>query len=311
MEGPGKQKKELIAGTLRILVFVVLGSCCLSQIFPNADDPQTAGQSPGEEAPFQEKDLKPVSDAMMDRLIRKAEEYERYALKFICMEMARNVTYDLSLGEATKEKLETCEYLLESNPDREKLSPYRQKMTGAGSQGERSEVKLEYSFPEAYSWIFIFSKNFRNVMKYGYFGKEICSYKLAHVISFRGFQPFSDGKDIREWEGRIWVEEGTSNILKVEAEPIHQSDVLEMKRQEYNQAFSFIGIKLKKKPLGYSSIVYFDFEHDGLTFPTESRNATFQLVARNKKAPVSAMILNYADYHFFKTDTREKMESPR
>lgn len=311
MEVEKNQTKEIIAGTLRILFFVILGSCSLSQIFPIGDGPQAAAQSPGEEAPFQEKDVKPVSDSMMDRLIRKAGEYERYALKFICTEMARNVTYDISQGEATKEKLETCEYLLESSPDREKLSPYRQKMTGIGSKGERSEVKIEYSFPEAYSWIFIFSKNIRNVMKYGYLGKEIYSYKLAHIISFRGFQPFSDGKDIREWEGRIWIEEGTSNILKVEAEPIHQNDVLEMKRQEYNQAFSFIGIKLKKRPLGYSSIVYFDFEHDGLTFPTESRNATFQLVARNKKSPVSAIIFNYADYHFFKTDTREKMESPR
>ncbi|MEW5806855.1 MAG: hypothetical protein AB1756_05870 [Acidobacteriota bacterium] len=256
---------------------------------------------------YAEKEMTPVPEHLMEQLIRKSAEYETFALKFTCTELIRKASYSIAGEEATKEKLERYEYLLEANPGEGSFSPYRVRLE---SQGGRSPVTLELRFPEAYPWVFIFSKNYRNVMRYGYIGKEIYAYKLAHIIAFRGFQPFTDGRDIREWEGRIWVEEKTFNVLKVEAQPIHQDDILELKRQEYNQAFSFIGIKLKKKPLGYSSTVYFDFEHEGLTFPTQSDNRTFELVARNKKVPTSALILSYADYHFFKTETRERIKPP-
>ncbi len=260
--------------------------------------------------PFQEKGTEPVPESLMDDLIEKSKAYEAYALRFFCTEMLREASYDSTSGEAEKEKRSTYEYLLEANPDLSSLTAYRQKVMRTATQIEKREVKLEYNFPEPYAWIYIFSGNFRNVMKYGYERKEIYAYKLAHIISFRGFQPFTDGKDIREWEGRVWVEQGTCNILKVEAEPIHQDDILELKRQEYNQAFSFIGIRFKKRPLGHHVTVLFDFEHDGLAFPTETRNETFELVAKNKKMPSSALIFNYADYHFFRTETKEEIISP-
>ncbi len=260
--------------------------------------------------PFQEKESEPVPESLMADLIEKSKAYEEYALRFFCTEMLREASYDSTSGEADKEKRSTYEYLLEANPDQGSMTAYRQKVIRTGTQIEKREVKLEYNFPEPYSWIYIFSGNFRNVMKYGYEGKEIYAYKLAHIISFRGFQPFTDGKDIRQWEGRVWVEQGTYNILRVEAEPIHQDDVLEMKRQEYNQAFSFIGIRFKKRPFGHRVAVLFDFEHDGLAFPTETRNETFELVAKNTTMPSSALIFNYADYHFFRTETKEEITSP-
>lgn len=260
-----------------------------------------------EKAFFQEKEYPPLPPGLLDKLSKKSQEYENYALKFICTEISRRATYDQSSGEYGIEKLENLDYLLEANPYEGRFSAYRQKIKKTSSGTYRRPIHFKMNFPEAYSWVFIFSKNFRNVMKYGYHGKEIYGYKLAHVISFRGFQPFSDGKDIREWEGQLWIEEGTWNILKVEATPIHQEDILEIKRLEYNRAFSIMGIKLKKKPLGYSCTVYFDFEQEGLSFPTEARNEIFEPIGKKKIRPHSAIILNYVDYHFFKTKAREEM----
>lgn len=253
---------------------------------------------------YQEKKYPSFPEHLLDRLSEKSEEYERYALKFVCTEILRKASYNLAKKEYKKEDFEHMDYLLEINPEKGRFSAFRQK---ARKTTPGRAVNIEMNFPEAYSWVFIFSKNFRNSMKYGYHGKEIYFYKLAHIISFRGFQPFTDGKDIRQWEGRLWVEEGTWNILKVEAKPIHQDDILELKRLEYNRAFSFMGLKFKKKPLGYSCTVYFDFEHEGLSFPTEARNEMFQPVSEKENAPHSKIILSYADYLFFKTESREEV----
>jgi hypothetical protein len=260
-----------------------------------------------EKALYQEKKFAPLPEGLLEKLSEKSEEYKRYALKFVCTEVFRKASYSVAKKEYSREKLEHRDYLLEVNPDRGRFSAYRQKsMKTAQGQG-RTVIDFEMNFPEAYSWVFIFSKNFRNTMKYGYFGMEIYFYKLAHVISFRGFQPYSDGRDIRQWEGKIWVEEGTWNILRVEAKPIHQDDILELKRLEYNRAFSFMGIKFKKKPIGYSCMIYFDFEQEGLSFPTEAWNETFEPISEKETAPHSKIILSYADYHFFKTESREEV----
>ncbi len=260
-----------------------------------------------EKALYQEKEYPPLPTGLLDKLAAKSKEYEQYALKFVCTEITRKASYIPSKGEYRREKLEHLDYLLEVNPHDGRFSAYRQRVNKTIYRITRSEVKREMNFPEPYSWIFIFSRNFRNTMKYGYLGKEIYPYKLAHIISFRGFQPFSDGRDIREWEGKLWVEEKTWNILKVEAKPIHQDDILELKRLEYNRAFSFMGIKLKKKPIGFSCTVYFDFEHEGLSFPTEARYELFEQISEKETRPHSKIILSYADYHFFRTESKEEI----
>ncbi len=262
----------------------------------------------GEEKPlYQEGKFPPLPEGLLEKLSEKSEEYKSYALKFVCTEVFREAFYSASEEEYSKEKFEHRDYLLEINPERGHFSAYRQKLMATAQGQGRTVIDFEINFPEAYSWVFIFSKNFRNTMKYGYLGMEVYFYKLAHVISFRGFQPFSDGRDIRQWEGKIWVEERTWNILRVEAKPIHQDDILELKRLEYNRAFSFMGIKLKKKPIGYSCLVYFDFEHEGLSFPTEAQNEMFEPVSEKETVPHSKIILSYADYHFFRTESREEV----
>ncbi len=291
-----------------IFSFFLCLSLLLPPLFVSASPNQNDRLSDevNEKALYQEKKFPPLPDGLLDKLSEKSEEYEHYALKFVCTEIFRKASYSASKKEYRRERLEHRDYLLEVNPYRGSFSAYRQKSMETASGQGRTMIDFEINFPEAYSWVSIFSKNFRNTMKYGYFGKEIYFYKLAHVISFRGFQPYSDGRDIRQWEGKIWVEEGTWNILRVEAKPIHQDDILELKRLEYNRAFSFMGIKFKKKPIGYSCTIYFDFEQEGLSFPTEAHNEMFEPISEKETVPHSKIVLSYADYHFFKTESREE-----
>lgn len=293
-------KLFLFSLCLILLLFQPSVSLSISQTAPPDEEKK-------EKALYQETQYPPLPEGLLEQLSEKSEEYEHYALKFVCTEMSRKASYNASKQEYMSEKLEHFDYLLEVNPKVDRFTAYRQRMMKTVHQFTQSVVDFKMNFPEAYSWVFIFSKNFRNIMKYGYFGKEIYFYKLAHIISFRGFQPFSDGRDIRQWEGKLWVEEGTWNILKVEAKPIHQDDILELKRLEYNRAFSFMGLKFKKKPIGYSCKIYFDYEYEGLSFPTEARNEMFEPISEKETVPYSKIILSYADYHFFETESREEV----
>jgi len=113
------------------------------------------------------------------------------------------------------------------------------------------------------------------------------------------------GRDIREWTGTAWLEENTGNLVRIEARPCFQKDRMLAVWQEFSQSFGIIGVKTKARPHGFILAQVFDYERDGLLFPTRLDLAEFVWVGLNEEALDSRLVLTYNDYRFFKSEAQE------
>ena len=143
-------------------------------------------------------------------------------------------------------------------------------------------------------------------MRFHYLGKEIQNYRLAHVVDFEGSAPREKGKDPREWAGTVWVEDNTGMIVRVEARPNFQHERMLAHWQEFQQSFGLpFGIKTKSRPHGYILAVLFDYERDGLLFPSRLDLSDFTWIATDREAMDGRLVLTYDDYRFFYTGMKE------
>jgi hypothetical protein len=249
-----------------------------------------------EEAAKRLKDLMPLWAAT-------AKRYDNYALRFLCTETHRNIDYSRSAGEAKSEKETPYGYLLELDPKNVHYDVVRQTLDKDGQP--TGEKKIDLKCPEPYLWSFLFLPTLRSNMRFHYLGREVQNYHLTHVVSFEGSGAHADGRDIREWSGTAWIEENTGNIVRIEARPCFQKERMVAVWQEFSQSFGIIGIKTKSRPHGYILAQLFDYERDGLLFPTRLDLAEFVWVGMNEEALDTRLVLTYSDYRFFKSEAQE------
>jgi hypothetical protein len=269
---------------------------------PDPSLPKTASQ-PAPEEPWV------VAEDIKEKLAQQAEVYREYALKFACTEIVRVARYDEG-GEANTETTRRYSYLLERSPEGETLIEARQKTKGDGSP-KGDDVKDEEPFPPAYGWVFLFSTFHQPYFAYRDRGDRFDGFDWVREIEFRGALPFTDGKDIRQWQGRVLVDAVTHTPIEIVAEPSGQADRIKALFDRWAQAFNLIGIRLAPRPFGYKCLVKFQTRKDSLTFPTQLRYDTFRAVSATKNIPWQASIRDYQSYVFFKTDVTPGEASPK
>jgi hypothetical protein len=236
------------------------------------------------------------------RLAAVAEQYLVYAVKFTCTETVRKAKFED--GEAKKETHKQYGYLLERG-DGQAIAEYRQKMKSDGTVTD-SSVNDPEAFPPAYEWVFLFSKVNQSYFAYRERGDRFEGYDWVRVFEFKGAIPYSDGRDIRQWDGVVLVDATTLTPVEIRAEPGRQQERLKLMFDRWAQSFNMIGYRTGARPEGFSGRVIFQTRQDKLSFPTELRYTTFRAVSPKRTAPVDASTRNYAGYHFFKTETNEK-----
>src|SRR5262245_7079112 len=151
----------------------------------------------------------------------------------------------------------------------------------------------------------------RSTLRLAYLGREIRNYRLTHIVSFEGSAARFEGKDLREWSGTAWIEENTGNLVRIEARPVFQNERMLALWREFQQSFSVLpGLKAKARPHGYILGVLFDYERDGLLFPSRLDLTDFTWVATNHEVVDTRLVLTYDDYRFFKVESEEKTEPP-
>jgi len=257
-----------------------------------------------------DREVPPSDDAAAKRLkelmpvwAATARRYDNYALRFLCTETHRNIDYSRSEGEAKGEKETPYGYLLELDPKTVHYDVVRQTLDKDGQP--TGEKKIDLRCPEPYLWSFLFLPSLSSGMRFHYLGREVQNYRLTHVISFEGAGAREAGRDIREWTGTAWLEENTGNLVRIEARPCFQKDRMLAVWQEFRQSFGIIGVKTKARPHGYILAQVFDYERDGLLFPTRLDLAEFVWVGLNEEALESRLVLTYNDYRFFKSEAQE------
>ncbi len=241
-------------------------------------------------------------------LSQVAEVYRDYALRLSCVETVRVATYGDS-GEAEKEVVRRYAFLLYRDVDAKTLRELRQRVRSDGSVGS-GEVRDEEPFPPAYGWVDLFSRFYQPFFAYRDRGERFEGYDWVREIEFRGALPFTDGKDIREWEGTVLLDAAKGTPLEIRAQPGGQDDRLRFLFDRWSRSFRFLGIRLAPRPFGYKCRVEFRTRKDGLTFPTQLRYDTFRAVSAKQRIPWRASIRDYDEYRFFRVEEEDRAPTP-
>jgi len=235
-------------------------------------------------------------------LAERAAAYQEFARKFTCTETARSAKY--RGDDASKEVNRKYSYLLTTEPAIGSFQESRFKINRNGKV-QRGEVKDEEKFPPAYAWVFLFSEFNQGFFAYRDLGDYYDGFDWVREIQFKGSFRFTDGKDIRQWEGIALVDAATFTPLEIRAEPIGQRDHIRGLYNRWSTAFNLAGLRFAPRPFGYSCQVDFRLRQSGLTFPTQLRYDTFRAVSHRRSIPWKASTRDYTDYRFFNVGTTE------
>jgi hypothetical protein len=246
-------------------------------------------------------------EELLPRLADRAEIYRLTALYFACEEEVTLTSYKSS--EAIKSEDRTIyDYLLE-NTEKNGLQPYRAILSKNGNPKSRHEVKVELGLPEAYAWNFLFLAEGQGRFQFNLVDTEYLDPWDTWVIDFVAILPFSDGIDIAQWEGRVWVDQDTLDILRVEVEPSKEADRLKAQQDQFRQSFRFLGMGTKKKPRIHQLRVSFDIERESLRFPSRSIFTTQLALDPSNRRLEKSTVQNYRRYVFYDVDALDRFKA--
>jgi len=260
---------------------------------PAAANPAATDPTPGREAG--DADL----EALLKRFGERARAYETVALRFVCVETVHD-------SEEPKGDKRYDYMYVEEQPQR--YRPYRQRHTGKPGPG--AAVNLDLQFPDAYSWTLIFARQRQHLFKFRYSGQEWYSLRRAHVLEFDAPLPFTSGRMIYEWSGKVWVDAENDNILKVEATPGNQENRIKGELAQYRKSPRFLAFSMGQRPTGARYTVTFLNEFHDLSLPDQADFLQFSLDLDGVEEWGGQMTLRYNAYQFFNIDAREIMLKP-
>lgn len=233
----------------------------------------------------------------------KAEGYHRRALGFTCVERRREARYG-SDRETSKERFRDFEYLLtEAEGEPFALAAVR---TRPGAEG-KGEKKVENAFPEPYFWTQLFTPALRSSLRFRVGEWHTTPWKLAIPITWMSSSPVFEFQRLTEWSGKVEIEYRTGNILRVVARPSFQDQRVQRQLDDYLTAWRIIGFSLAPPPEGVELTVYFDFEHEGYTYPSRVELHRFRQIHRDERVTVSRQAIDYTDYRFFESEAEEEI----
>jgi hypothetical protein len=248
-----------------------------------------------------------LAGELSTKLAAVADKYRDYAVKFTCTETVRRAKFDDR--EAKKESSHSYGYLLERG-DGQTIREFRQKMKADGGVSA-AEVNDAEAFPPAYEWVFLFSKANQPYFAYRERGDRFEGYDWVRIFEFKGAIPYTDGRDIRQWDGVALLDATTLTPVEIRAEPGHQQERLKLLFERWSQSFNIVGFRTGPKAIGFSGRVLFQTRRDQLTFPTQLRYATFRAVTPKSTEPTEASTRDYSAYHFFETASKERTLEPK
>ncbi len=255
------------------------------------------------------EEIRPTSEeewtlpaGMIEKLAERVAVYREYAVRFECIETVRSADYDG--GTVDSEKVRNYRYLLERDETGGRLTEFRQRLTREG-QPKGGAVDDSDPFPPAYAWVYLFSDFNQPYFTYRYLGERLEGFDWVREIQFRGALGFTDGRDIRQWEGTVLVDAATYTPIEINAQPRAQDERLKAEYDRWARSFGFMGWKAGKKPLAYRARLQYRLRRDGLTFPTELRYDTLRAVSPDSMISVRASLRSYEAYRFYKATTRD------
>jgi len=248
-----------------------------------------------------------LDPGLIQELYSKAGVYESYTKRFACNETARLARY--SNGAISSEKVRRYGYLLTTLPSGFGVHEIRQEFAKDGSV-RPGAVDDEDPFPAAYAWVFMFSHFNEPYFSFRLLADRFDGFDWVLEFEFRGSLPFTTGKDIRQWQGRVILDAVTKTPLEIIAEPVGQQERIDALYRRWSSSFNVLGMRTGPKPLGHQARVQFRHRKEGLTFPTELRYDTFRAVAPQKVVKTRASIRKYDGYQIYRTQGETEIGEP-
>jgi hypothetical protein len=244
-----------------------------------------------------------LDEELLAELASMSAVYEDQATGFTAIETARTARYQD--GEAGKEDVRRYAYILRTMEGSVNVDEIRNVIRRNGRLGD--EVVDAEQFPAAYTWIFLFHETNQPYFSYRLLGDRFEGFDWVREIQFRGALPFSDGQDIRQWEGVILVDAVSNMPLEIRSQPSAQADRLRQMFQNWSKSFNLAGFRTGPRPFGYRCEVEFRERRAGLSFPSRLRYDTYRAVSPNRTVRWSASSRFYTDYRLFGVETEERV----
>jgi len=289
-------------GSLVLILFLLPAA----PVWPRAEDQGRRAPAParsptpipGRTPPLSAPEAAPSSvdlEVLLRHLGERARAYEAIALRFVCIESIR------STDNPRDEKRYDYMYV---QAEEQRYRPYRQIHTGRLGK-TIAEANIDFGFPDAYSWTLMFVPDRQHLFHFKYKAQEWFSLRQSYILEFLAPLPFTSGRTIYEWSGKVWVDAENYNILKVEAEPGNQAERLKEELRAYRQAPRFLIYPMGKKPHAYRYNITFLNELQDLSLPDEVEVRSFTLDLQAEEEWESQTILRYSGYQFFGVDVKD------
>jgi|SRR5262245_10381739 len=269
-----------------------------------AADPSRRSPTPARTptpAPSRDSTATDDLDDLLKKLGERASAYETIALRFVCIESIR------SSDDSRSEKRYDYMYV---QAEEQRYRPFRQAHTGRLGKMV-SEANVDFNFPDAYSWTLMFVPERQHLFHFKRVGQEWFSLRQTQILEFEAPLPFTSGRTIYEWSGKVWVDAENYNILKVEAEPGNQSARLKEELKTYRQAPRFLIYPMGKRPHGQRYNITFLNELHDISLPDEVEVVNFTLDLQAQEEWESQTILRYSGYQFFGVDVKDLFQTQK
>jgi hypothetical protein len=269
----------------------------LLALVPPGVPAQGAGAGP---APASSPEPGADLSALLDRMDRAASLYRQAALKFSCRETLRT----------DGGKILRYEYLYVIGED----GTFRDYRTRVGdSQALEigpTSIPVRHSLVRAYSWVFLFGRDFRRLVRYRLLGSAPSRGRESVLVGFEPIPPTR--REINDWSGTAWVEPATGRILRIEAKGADDLAVLRAAEAVPPPA----GDGPRRRFLVRSATTEFGIEKNDMRLPSQAIvEIEEHLVPGRGGLPSSSRVIyrtvqNYTNYRFFGVNAEEKHPLP-
>jgi hypothetical protein len=245
-----------------------------------------------------------LSESLLTALADRSERYETRAPRVTCVETIRSVRFRDDRSFVNERRLH---YAPGGSHAGVALPDLRFEVKPKGSIPARPPKRIE-RFPSASDWARLFSARNQLFFMYRELGTRLVEFDLVREIEFRGWLPFGDGRDIREWEGVALVESTGLRLVEVRARPRNQEARLAKLYEKWTKSLKFkiglfagpffmplVTIRTVRRPLAYDVLVRYDHRYESLRLPTLLRYEIRRAVGRDETAPWSLATLRYTD----------------
>ena len=221
--------------------------------------------------------------SVLDLATDRALAYEAAALKWTCDESIKRLRFDDN-GRASERS--GMEFALLMVPDAETQQAVE--LT--------SRPKSLKGFPPVTSWLRLFHPDTRPWILIRDSGDVDAPDEPGHRFTFRGAFSRANGDDLREWEGVAWVNSRTGDLMRIDAMPASQPEMLAVlidRRNARGVGINLFGFRFSVGPRAHGRRLAVSFEEQsGFWLPRTARFETFDAVSKHGERPLRAVVVS-------------------